>query len=261
MYTFIRTLLLYLGLFIFTRCTAVEQTMAVYLNFPDSSVHAFALKHDGGHKPKQGHRYYWYSNNSIISADGSFSGRLLHGTYTSYYPDHNLLQQGEFEHGLKKGLWTKWYDGGIVKERAHFSNGLLDGVYELYDAAGLLVARIHYRNGLRDGKTITYRSNQPDSIVRYRKGHLVVNREKQDSVKTGHPKNKGNKLKMRWHKSAGKDSIVNQDSAKKSPVDRVVKKQKEIKSKKQTKTDEKNKPGLYRMKKLLHCKKHKSKSV
>lgn len=235
--------------------------MAVYLNFPDSSVHAFALKHDGGHKPKQGHRYYWYSNNSIISADGSFSGRLLHGTYTSYYPDHNLLQQGEFDHGLKNGLWTKWYDGGIVKERAHFSNGLLDGVYEFYDATGLLVMRIQYRNGLRDGKTITYRPNQPDSIVRYRKGNLVVKREKPDSVKADLPKNKGNKLKMRWYKSGGKDSIVNQDSAKKSPVDSVVKKQKIIKPKSNVKTNERNMGMLQRIKKCLHIKKRKSKSV
>src|ERR1700744_5503516 len=49
--------------------------------------------------------YFWYSANTIHSTQGGFSGKLLNGSYTEYYPDKSLKQQGIFKAGLMMGKW------------------------------------------------------------------------------------------------------------------------------------------------------------
>lgn len=164
-------------------CIARTSTIPIYINGPDSSVHAHVLSEESRTKPEGDHRYYWYSKNTILSSDGSFSGRLLHGQYTAYYPDHNLLAQGAFIRGLKTGKWISWFPGGGMHERSHFSKGKLNGPTEVYDSTGRLTVRIYYRNGVRDGKTKFFSQDKSDSVIRFKKGHEVVRKKRVDSTK------------------------------------------------------------------------------
>jgi len=166
------------------QCSARIITSPVYVNSPDSSVHALAITNGVKCKPKMGRSYYWYNMNSILSSDGGFSGRLLHGAYTSYFHNHNLKCQGVFDRGLKQGTWTTWFLNGKVSERTHYSNGVVDGSRELYDSLGHLTMRIYYRNGIRAGKTIIFSQTGADSVIRYKNGVAVKHKTGNDSVMT-----------------------------------------------------------------------------
>lgn len=195
-----------LNLFI---CEARILTSPVYINGPDSSVHANAITNSIKRKPKMGHAYYWYNRNSILSSDGGFSGRLLHGNYTSYFHNHNLKCQGVFDRGLKQGIWITWFSNGKVSERTHYSGGVVDGARELYDSTGDMRMLIYYRNGVRAGKTTIFSQEGADSVIRYKKGQAIVPRVNNDSAaiaRKGHRKRK-----------------ISQDSCSDTPADSVKK--------------------------------------
>lgn len=150
-------------------------TFPIYINSPDSSVHAHVMNNSDACKANQDLRYHWYSKNTILSTDGGFSGRLLHGSYTSFYSNNNLKSKGEFSKGLKNGTWISWYTNGGIRERTVYKNGVLHGTQELFDSTGFLRMRIYYRNGARAGKTTIFSQNNSDSVIRYKKGHVVKN--------------------------------------------------------------------------------------
>jgi antitoxin component YwqK of YwqJK toxin-antitoxin module len=67
--------------------------------------------------------YYWYSANTIHSSQGGFSGKLLNGEYTEYYPDRNLKEQGTFKNGLKEGVWKTWDKDGTLLTTVEWKKG------------------------------------------------------------------------------------------------------------------------------------------
>jgi len=68
--------------------------------------------------------YYWYSSNEIHITQGGFSGKLLNGQYTEYYPDKSLKEQGQFKKGLKNGLWKNWNNDGTLQATSNWKNGV-----------------------------------------------------------------------------------------------------------------------------------------
>jgi len=68
--------------------------------------------------------YYWYSANIIHETQGGFSGKLLDGLYTTYYPDKNLKEQGRFKKGLKNGLWKTWKEDGSLLSTIDWKHGI-----------------------------------------------------------------------------------------------------------------------------------------
>ena len=60
--------------------------------------------------------YYWFYINKISSTQGGFDGRLLHGDYICFYPNHALKEKGIFKNGQKSGQWIGWYNTGKIKE-------------------------------------------------------------------------------------------------------------------------------------------------
>lgn len=158
-------------------------TETIYINDPDSSLKANVMKSTHSIRIKPDRTYHWYNKNTIQHTDGGYSGRLLHGLYESFYADHNLLTQGKFDHGLKDGLWISWFRNGKIKERIHFNQGELNGCQELFDSTGHLRMRIYYHNNLRAGKTTIFSQDRPDSVIHYKKGHIVpVKRKKPDTT-------------------------------------------------------------------------------
>jgi len=67
--------------------------------------------------------YYWYSANAVHTTQGGFSGKLLNGQYSEYYPDKNLKEQGEFKKGLKDGIWRSWNDDGTIAVMTSWKHG------------------------------------------------------------------------------------------------------------------------------------------
>jgi hypothetical protein len=182
MKTFVRIGLLCVFMLSMTHCAArPPRISAIYINSPDSSVHAHVLEEREPRRVDPSARYYWYNRNSIFSSQGGFSGRLLHGTYTSYYAGKGLQCKGEFFKGLKTGTWLRWYNNGIISERLHYKNGLLHGASEYYDTSGSLTMRIYYRKGARAGKTTIFSQDNHDSVIRYKNGVVVPDIKKSET--------------------------------------------------------------------------------
>jgi len=68
--------------------------------------------------------YFWYEANAIHSTQGGFSGKLLNGLYSEYYPERNLKRQGSFKKGLKSGLWKSWNRDGTLAELTKWKMGI-----------------------------------------------------------------------------------------------------------------------------------------
>lgn len=184
-------------------------TTSIYINTPDSSIKA-SITDQAEKKLYTGRFYHWYASNQLCVTNGAYSGRLLHGTYSSFHPNHYLLSQGQFRMGLKDGCWKKWLPDGSIHEIIHYKNGQLDGAYELYSPRGFLMQRIYYRKGRRAGKTTIFSQDGQDSVILYKKGVPVIKvrrsdtgTDSADSAKT----NKSGKLNNRKKDSVSSDSI------------------------------------------------------
>lgn len=68
--------------------------------------------------------YYWYNANQIHATQGGFSGQLLNGHYSSFYPNKNLKEQGDFERGLKQGTWKNWNEKGELVGVINWNEGV-----------------------------------------------------------------------------------------------------------------------------------------
>jgi hypothetical protein len=75
------------------------------------------------HSTKPKLLYYWFSGNMIHVTQGGYSGKLLNGQYTEYYPDKNLKEQGAYKKGLKDGVWKSWNDDGSLAVAITWKHG------------------------------------------------------------------------------------------------------------------------------------------
>ena len=92
--------------------TALNRFAIVY----NDTTHVFyARPPEKKDRVRQEHIYYWFNGEKILSTEQGFSGRILDGTYTVYYPNKNLRQRGSFKRGLKSGSWKSWdMDGKLT---------------------------------------------------------------------------------------------------------------------------------------------------
>ena len=156
---------------------SAKHISSIYINTPDSSVKA-SITDQPREKLHNGRFYHWYAANQVCVTNGAYSGKLLHGTYSSFFSNHFLQAQGEFRYGLKDGCWKRWLSDGSIHEIIHYKNGLLNGTYDIYSPDGKLQQRIYYRDGLRAGKTIFFSQDGKDSVILYKKGIQVVKKER-----------------------------------------------------------------------------------
>jgi len=68
--------------------------------------------------------YYWYFNKVIHSTQGGYTGQLLNGHYTAFYPDKNLKEDGNFKAGLKDGVWKTWSQKGDLTSVTTWNEGI-----------------------------------------------------------------------------------------------------------------------------------------
>lgn len=70
--------------------------------------------------------YSWYDKGIIGSTQGGYSGKLLHGDYTSHYSGTKQLStKGEYKMGLKTGKWKRWDTEGNLLEVQRWRKGKL----------------------------------------------------------------------------------------------------------------------------------------
>lgn len=114
--------------------------------------------------------YYWYLNNSVHYSQEGYSGKLLHGPYTSYFKNMNIRSAGAFRYGLMKGKWKNWYPAGRIKSVSHWRNGFKCGKSVYYSEDGTLRIVEKYRKGLLHGKQKTYKNNTLIEKTKYHRG-------------------------------------------------------------------------------------------
>ena len=95
--------------------------------------------------------YFWYSANQLQHTQGGYSGKLLNGSYRSYYLNKNLMEEGSFRAGLKNGSWKIWKENGVLAEETSWQDGVMTGPFSKYDEAGELRLSGRYKNGLMNG--------------------------------------------------------------------------------------------------------------
>ena len=79
----------------------------------EDTVYSFSL-YDQGIEPKLDFTYYWYNQNHLQKAQGSYQGKVLNGIYQKKTRNQHLIQQGYFEKGLKEGEWIQWFTNGNI---------------------------------------------------------------------------------------------------------------------------------------------------
>lgn len=126
-------------------------------------------------------KYAWFSGNRINWTQGGYSGKLLHGLYTEFYPDKTLKTQGYFDMGLKIGEWKSWNEKGLPDSVVNYSNGKLSGHFQRYDKQGQLLEKGKYRKGLINGKLERRISADSVVVTRYKNGK--ISQEKPSKIK------------------------------------------------------------------------------
>jgi antitoxin component YwqK of YwqJK toxin-antitoxin module len=117
--------------------------------------------------------YFWFKQQQIHSAIGSYSGHLLDQEFSVFTTSGDLKQRGYFQNGLKTKTWITYK--GEVMIRQEFVDGKKEGLYQdLFN--GQLRCEGKFKDGLRNGKFTTY-NGEERHVEMYMNGDLVVNEE------------------------------------------------------------------------------------
>lgn len=157
----------------------------ITVNYPDYTVKTQMLKEPKQFKPDVDLTYHWYTAQKIMETKGGFDGKLLHGTYRSFYLNDQLFESGEFKYGVKSGEWKNWYPDGKLKEITNWKKGRKNGNYALYSDYGKVMAKGAFKDDLLTGTFTTYDTNgNLTSKRKYKKGKEIIKTEKVKKEKT-----------------------------------------------------------------------------
>jgi hypothetical protein len=174
--------LLLFPVFLTAQSEKKKSTSTVYINQADCSVSAEILLQKSTFKPESEVVYSWYAYNKIMDTKGGYDGKLLHGTYTSFYLNNNLREKGKYKKGVRTGEWISWHENGNKKEVSYWKNGLKNGISTLYHMNGDLAALAPYKQGQLHGTVKNYANHKLIDAKKYRYGVEV------DSSSSAKPK-------------------------------------------------------------------------
>jgi hypothetical protein len=124
-------------------------------------------------KARPDHTYHWYSANAIHTTRGGFSGKLLHGKYTEYYPNKNLKRQGKYQSGMTTGTWREWNAAGEPLNVYTWKDGRLSGPFSQYDGRGKLLEEGSYANNLPNGVFRHHGGGDSVTTLYYQNGRII----------------------------------------------------------------------------------------
>jgi hypothetical protein len=134
--------------------------------------------------------YTWLKNQTVLTTQGGYSGKLLHGNYESFYPNNNLMGKGKFSYGLKDGTWLYWREDGTLKTSEYWKNGQKEKDVILFNSSGVDSLIIPYKKDQKHGKVYEVFNNHKKHVQTYKKGVL-----KSDKI---------NKVQSKWFKRKDK---------------------------------------------------------
>ncbi|MFO0355671.1 MAG: toxin-antitoxin system YwqK family antitoxin [Sphingobacteriaceae bacterium] len=151
----------------------------VTVNFPDYTVKTQMLNHTKSFEPKSDLTYMWYEHQKIMETKGGFDGKLIHGTYRSFYLNNQLKEKGEIRYGLKNSKWKYWYNNGNIRESITWKDGTKNGTYCIFNDDGKLMAKGNFKNDKLHGRFYTYDINgKVLEKKRYKEGTEVLKKVK-----------------------------------------------------------------------------------
>jgi|GEM_PF-841969 len=208
----------------------------VVMNFQEYIVYADILASERKFKPKSGKYYFWYNANDIKRTRGGYDGKLLHGSYTEFFPDKNLRQKGMFRYGLKKGVWKTWYHSGELESVMRWKKGEKKGWFKYYDETGKLVKQGKHKDDLMHGKIDTFLSDGSGERLMYVNGL----RKEEKSAKPGKKKSPDADSNEKDKTAGGKTKNKKEGNKKKATVETEVKPDEKLKEKTKVPAGEKS---------------------
>ncbi|WP_317897807.1 toxin-antitoxin system YwqK family antitoxin [Aurantibacillus circumpalustris] len=172
----------------------------ITINFDDYTVKTQMLSHAKDISVNNDRTYMWYAAQKIIETKGGYDGKLIHGTYRSFFLNNQLKEQGQIKYGLRNQEWKYWYADGKLKEVINWKKGVKKGSYYLYNDYGQLMAKGKFKEDKLNGWFYTYGPNGKFvDKKKYKKGDEV-----QTKVKT----KKRFKLKLNFFKKKKKKEVI-----------------------------------------------------
>jgi hypothetical protein len=113
-------------------------------------------------KPDDTRIYTWALGGQIQSNQGGYTGRLLHGDYTSINNDHTMREQGGY-----------WYPNGRMKKTVTWHRGILRGDFADFDEDGNVVRLGEYKKDKIEGRVLYYDKNAPSKMEYYHRGIML----------------------------------------------------------------------------------------
>lgn len=208
-----------------------KSTYPVYVNYPNYSVKANVLNLKQNIIVKEGLTYYWYAANKIIDTQGGYDGKILMGTYTSFYLSGNLKERGDFKKGLKDREWTTWFENGKIQQIQSWKRGLMTGQSKTFNDIGECVLLQHYKGGKLHGKVISFLNDTIIDIKKYKHGTEIIKKQKIEKTKKENSE-KRKKSVFNFLKSKKKIEKTEPDTSKKMATEVVTPPKKEKKQRK-----------------------------
>lgn len=193
--------ILLFSFFFFQTLTAQEIAKDVYLKhtiLQEGQTYQFSVleindKHEVTFDRQK--LYFWYKAQKVISTQGGAAGQLLHGPFSSFYDNKQLVAKGNFVYGLKDGEWMYWSSTGYLSKVEHWKEGVKSGKEQIYSVQGTLKETITYTTkGTErqtsdsliestysgDKKTITVfdEKGEERGTYKYKNGELVSKKER-----------------------------------------------------------------------------------
>ena len=163
----------------FTEPSKMKQ-FNITVNFDDYTVKTQMLSQNKNIRPDNERVYMWYTSQKIMETKGGFDGKLIHGSYRSFYLNNQLKEKGEVKYGLKHKEWKYWYSDGTLKEVIHWKNKIKNGTYYLYNDYGQLMAKSTFKKNKLNGRFYTYGTN--GKIIekkKYKNGDEIISKPRQ----------------------------------------------------------------------------------
>jgi len=99
----------------------------------------------------------------------SFRELILHGLFTSYYPNGAIKDSGLFVYGKKNGKWIAHYNNGKIKSITNWKNAIEDGDQIYYWENGNKRLKYYIKKGNKDGVEEEYYENGNKNSIIFRK--------------------------------------------------------------------------------------------
>lgn len=135
--------------------TKILENQGITLHTDDNHKLVFHVK-ELKSRPNHEKTYYWYDARRIHISQGGYSGKVLHGTFTDYFPNQSLHKKGVFKNGHKIGVWNDWNEQGELLKWSTWKKNEETGLYMIYDGVGNITESGTLSAGLKDGKIYHY---------------------------------------------------------------------------------------------------------